>query len=64
MGGSASDPLDALAVARLESHYFSHGGWLDSDQLIGQAPPGRNARRHRSRALRPSHRGDDGLGAV
>ena len=34
---SSSDALAALAVARLESHYFSHGGWLDSDQLIEQA---------------------------
>lgn len=34
---SAADPVAALAVARIESHYFSHGGWLDSDQLIGQA---------------------------
>lgn len=37
MISSASDPLAALTLARLESHYFSHGGWLSSDQLIGQA---------------------------
>lgn len=34
---SASDPLAAVATARLESHYFTHGGWLSDSQLIDQA---------------------------
>jgi proline iminopeptidase len=37
MVSSASDPHAAVAVARLESHYFSHGGWLSGEQLIDQA---------------------------
>ena len=37
MISSAIDPLSAVATARLESHYFSHGGWLSDNQLIGQA---------------------------
>ncbi len=29
-----SDPGFALAFARIENHYFVHGGWLDEGQLI------------------------------
>lgn len=28
------DPAYALAFARIEHHYFAHGGWLDEGQLI------------------------------
>ena len=27
----------ALAFARIENHYFSHGGWLDDGQLLREA---------------------------
>jgi proline iminopeptidase len=27
----------ALAFARIENHYFSHGGWLEEDQLVRDA---------------------------
>jgi proline iminopeptidase len=37
MISSAIDPLAAVATARLECHYFSHGGWLSDNQLIDQA---------------------------
>lgn len=30
-----SDPAFALAFARIENHYFVHGGWLREGQLIG-----------------------------
>lgn len=33
-----SDPAYALAFARIENHYFSHGGWFDEGQLIRDAP--------------------------
>ncbi len=29
-----SEPEFALAIARIENHYFRHGGWLAPDQLI------------------------------
>ncbi|AUI56947.1 prolyl aminopeptidase [Amycolatopsis sp. BJA-103] len=28
------DPSFALAIARIENHYFRHGGWLAEDQLL------------------------------
>jgi proline iminopeptidase len=31
------DPHFALAFARIESHYFMHGAWLEEDQLIRNA---------------------------
>lgn len=31
------DPHFALAFARIENHYFVHGGWLEEDQLIRDA---------------------------
>ena len=34
--GSA-EPEFALAFARIENHYFVHGGWLDDGQLIANA---------------------------
>jgi proline iminopeptidase len=34
---SASDPDAALTVARLETQYFTHAGWLSTDPLISQA---------------------------
>lgn len=34
---SSSDPRFALAFARIESHYFNHGGWLSEGQLIASA---------------------------
>lgn len=33
-----SDPTYALAFARIENHYFSHGGWFEEGQLIRDAP--------------------------
>lgn len=30
------DPHFALAFARIENHYFTHGGFLDEGQLIGR----------------------------
>ncbi len=32
-----SQPEFALAFARIENHYFVHGGWLDDGQLIANA---------------------------
>lgn len=32
-----SDPHYAIAFARIENHYFRHGGWLDEGQLIRDA---------------------------
>ncbi|MEV6910396.1 prolyl aminopeptidase [Amycolatopsis sp. NPDC051071] len=32
-----SDPTFALAIARIENHYFRHGGWLAEDQLFRDA---------------------------
>jgi proline iminopeptidase len=32
-----ADPAFALAFARIENHYFVHGGWLDEGQLIAGA---------------------------
>jgi proline iminopeptidase len=34
---SAADPRSALALARLENHYFRHGGWFTDGQLIADA---------------------------
>jgi proline iminopeptidase len=33
-----SDAAHALAFARIENHYFVHGGWLREGQLIADAP--------------------------
>ena len=33
---SHADPQFALAFARIENHYFTHGGFLDEGQLIGR----------------------------
>ncbi len=33
-----ADPTFALAFARIENHYFVHGGWLDGDVLLRDAP--------------------------
>ena len=33
-----TDPAFALAFARIENHYFVHGGWLADGQLIADAP--------------------------
>lgn len=32
-----SDPGFALAIARIENHYFRHGGWLQEGQLLRDA---------------------------
>jgi len=32
-----ADPAFALAFARIENHFFTHGGWLDEGQLIAEA---------------------------
>ncbi len=32
-----ADTAAAVAFARIENHYFTHGGWLDEGQLIAQA---------------------------
>lgn len=32
-----SEPAFALAFARIENHYFTHGGWFDEGQLIARA---------------------------
>lgn len=32
-----SDPRFALAFARIENHYFVHGGWMQEGQLIAEA---------------------------
>ena len=32
-----TDPSFALAIARIENHYFRHGGWLAEDQLLRDA---------------------------
>lgn len=32
-----TEPEFALAIARIENHYFRHGGWLAEDQLIREA---------------------------
>lgn len=32
-----ADPTFALAFARIENHYFVHGGWLEEGQLIADA---------------------------
>jgi proline iminopeptidase len=32
-----ADPAYALAFARIENHYFRHGGWLAEGQLIAEA---------------------------
>ncbi|HET9872507.1 MAG TPA: prolyl aminopeptidase [Propionibacteriaceae bacterium] len=32
-----SEPSYALAFARIENHYFRHGGWFDEGQLIARA---------------------------
>ena len=32
-----SDPAFALAFARIENHYFTHGGWFTEGQLIARA---------------------------
>lgn len=33
-----ADPMRALALARIESHYFVHDAFLGPDQLVAQAP--------------------------
>ncbi|MFF0149576.1 prolyl aminopeptidase [Amycolatopsis sulphurea] len=32
-----AEPEFALAIARIENHYFRHGGWLAEDQLLREA---------------------------
>jgi proline iminopeptidase len=36
-GTTFEDPHFALAFARIENHYFMHGGWLSEGQLIASA---------------------------
>lgn len=36
-GTGFSDPHFALAFARIENHFFMHGGWLDEGQLLRDA---------------------------
>ncbi|NCT92261.1 prolyl aminopeptidase [Cellulomonas sp. APG4] len=33
-----AEPAHALAFARIENHYFRHGGWMTEGQLIAGAP--------------------------
>lgn len=35
--GSFSEPEFALAFARIENHYFTHGGWFHEGQLLAGA---------------------------
>ena len=35
---AASEPRSALAFARIENHYFRHGGFLEEAQLLRDAP--------------------------
>ena len=35
---AASEPRSALAFARIENHYFRHGGFLEEAQLLHDAP--------------------------
>ncbi|GAB2475657.1 alpha/beta hydrolase family protein [Jatrophihabitans fulvus] len=35
---SFGEPAYALAFARIENHYFVHGGWFEPEQLIRDAP--------------------------
>ncbi len=37
MIASFSNPRQALALARIENHYFRHGGWFTEGQLIANA---------------------------
>ncbi|HEY7899738.1 MAG TPA: prolyl aminopeptidase [Caulobacteraceae bacterium] len=37
LAGHFGEDRYALAFARIENHYFSHGAWLDDDQLIRDA---------------------------
>ena len=37
LAASHDDDRFALAFARIENHYFTHGGWLDEGQLIRDA---------------------------
>ncbi len=37
MASGFADPHFALAFARIENHYFVHGGWLEENQLIRDA---------------------------
>ncbi|MEC3979190.1 prolyl aminopeptidase [Amycolatopsis sp. H20-H5] len=32
-----TEPAFALAIARIENHYFRHGGWFSEDQLLREA---------------------------
>lgn len=32
-----NDPAAAIAYARIENHFFSHGGWLEEGELIARA---------------------------
>ena len=34
-----AEPAYALAFARIENHYFTHGGWFTEGQLIADAAP-------------------------
>jgi proline iminopeptidase len=36
-GSGFADPHFALAFARIENHYFTHGAWLDEGQLLRDA---------------------------
>jgi proline iminopeptidase len=33
-----TEPAHAVAFARIENHFFVHGGWFEKDQLIRDAP--------------------------
>ena len=37
MSSGFENPHFALAFARIENHYFVHGGWLEENQLIRDA---------------------------
>ena len=57
-----SEPAYALAFARIENHYFVHGGWFAEGQLIAACrPTGRYPRCHRAGPLRRRHSGGHGL---
>lgn len=57
-----AEPTYALAFARIENHYFMHGGWMEDGQLIRDAHLLRASRPRSCRAAttcapRPSPRG-------
>jgi proline iminopeptidase len=37
LAGQFGEDRYALAFARIENHYFTHGGWLAEDQLVQDA---------------------------